>query len=129
MNRSLRELKMIFFIIFPLICAFRLAERIDTLIVAPISAQHRMFGKVVAYPWALRRAETVINRDFDRFDDWTFAAAEIPKPVAACQFEAGRAGGQDLPGCRISGDIAGYRAAWGKSELRIQRSIVTSRRD
>lgn len=113
----------------PLICAFRLAERVDTLIIAPISAEHRIFGKVVAYPWAMRSAETVINRDFDRFDDWTFATADVPKPVAACQFEAGRAGGRDLPGCRISGDVAGYRAEWGKGQLLIQRSIVTSRRD
>ncbi|MBW8842471.1 MAG: hypothetical protein JF608_11825 [Sphingomonadales bacterium] len=122
-------MKILFFLAFPLLCAARTLERINSLIVEPMTAQRDMFGRVLAYPWAMRTAEISINRDADFLEDWTFVISHVLEPVEACRSDLSNAGGLDLRACAIGNDRVWNRAQWGKGQLRIERSIVTSRPD
>jgi hypothetical protein len=83
-KRSLWELKILFFITFPLLCALRTLERIDTLIMEPITAQNKIFGRVVAYPWQYHDVKSWLDED-GVSTVWSYALPSSPTPLKQCR--------------------------------------------
>ena len=132
MNRSLTELKICLYVALPLLCLVRTIERIEVLVIAPITAQRTIFGRVLAFPWKMELADIAINRDADIFDTWTFVLPDVPEPLKACRPDITTA---DKPNprysrsCSMGSGPAWLNALWGKGRLYVRRAIVTSRPD
>jgi hypothetical protein len=118
-NRSLRELKFTFMVAFPLLCAGRALERLNLFLIEPTAAQQAMFGKVVAYPWQIRSADSWFNEDGASMG-WRYRLPAFPTPTRQCKandWQKGGNGPDTAPSCGLEWN-GGYMAAgWEKGEL------------
>ena len=120
MSRSLRELKVCFLAALALLCLFRLWERIETLVIQPITVQQRLFGHVVAYPWKIRSVDMTFGDD-GVAKYWRFAQPGFPAPVTKCVPDPARPhlASPAYRGCQIDPGANGPGATWDQGVLTI----------
>jgi len=118
LTRSLRELKILFSIALALVCALRLWERIETLLIQPIATEKAVFGRVIAYPWDIERVDMIVG-DAGVSKLWMFAKPAFPTPIAQClpDLQRPRSASANYRRCQIGPGADGPGAEWDKGTL------------
>jgi len=119
LNRSLRELKFCFLAALPLLCAGRALERANLFLIEPIAAQKAVFGRTVAYPWQLEKADSRFGED-GVATTWRYKLPAFPSPVKQCEAKDWLQPRHPSSGERACGmDWAGgyLKAGWEKGRL------------
>lgn len=119
MNRSLQELKFCFLAGLPLLCAGRAVERLNLFLLEPTAAQQAVFGRVVAYPWQLKRADSWFGEDGVTMA-WRYRLPAFPTPVKQCEaadWLLPRYPSSDEQACGMDWSGGFLKAGWEKGSL------------